>query len=266
MVSVIINTRNEAKNIESCLLSIKSQKTDVPVEIIVIDNGSRDTTANLASQLGARVYNFGPERSEQKNFGAQKASFDYLLFLDADMELSGAVIDESISEIGRGYGALVVPEVSRGEGFWAACKALEKRFYFNDSLIEAPRFFIKKVFLEVGGYSPGMVAGEDWDLRNKLVRHGVRIGRIKALVFHNEGRLALSAILRKKYYYASKSMEFVSANRPGLKGVFLFVLRPAFIRNLKYAVYDPIHFFGLITLKILEFTFGVVGLIKARFL
>jgi len=145
MVSVVINTRNEGKNIDLCLKSIRDQSYR-DLEIIVVDNSSTDGTKDLAKHWGAFVYDYGPERSEQKNFGAQKANGGYLLFIDADMELMPGVISSCREKIQEGFGALVIPEVSVGNGFWAECRSLEKKMYFNDPLIEAPRFFRKEIF------------------------------------------------------------------------------------------------------------------------
>ena len=60
LVSVIITTKNEEKNIKTCLVSIKNQ-TYQNIEIIVVDNNSIDSTKKLASEYTKYVYNKGPE-------------------------------------------------------------------------------------------------------------------------------------------------------------------------------------------------------------
>lgn len=262
MISVIINTRNEEKNITRCLRSLESQ-TQKDFETIVVDNNSDDKTQDLARELKAEVYDLGPERSEQKNFGAQKSRGEYLLFVDADMELTEGVLTSCLQEIHRGFDALVVPEISVGEGFWAQCRSLEKRLYFNDPEIEAPRFFRRAVFEKVGGYSTGMVAGEDWDLREKVKKNNGRVGRIEDLIYHHEGRIVLLSDLKKKFYYGSKSEAFLSKNRPDL---FRFLIRPAHWNKAKYYLTDPIHFLGMLFMKSLEFGAGFIGIIYAKFL
>ena len=55
LVSVVITTKNEEKNIENCLRSIRSQ-TFKNIELIVVDNFSEDKTAEIAKKYGAKVY------------------------------------------------------------------------------------------------------------------------------------------------------------------------------------------------------------------
>lgn len=94
LVSVIITTRNEEKNIERCLKSIKAQSYPLEeIEIIVVDNNSVDKTKDIAYKCTAKVYDFGPERSAQRNYGVGKSEGKYILYLDADMNLSEKVIE-----------------------------------------------------------------------------------------------------------------------------------------------------------------------------
>jgi len=74
LVSVIITTRNEEKNIENCLQSIWMQTyPHDKIEIIVVDNNSTDRTKEIVARYTEKVYNFGPERSAQRNFGVGQA-------------------------------------------------------------------------------------------------------------------------------------------------------------------------------------------------
>jgi 4,4'-diaponeurosporenoate glycosyltransferase len=88
-VSIIIPARNEEPNLPTLLRSIASQPVK-PREIIVVDDGSTDCTAELARQLGAAVIVSQPlpdgwrGKTWACHQGAQAASGDLLLFLDAD--------------------------------------------------------------------------------------------------------------------------------------------------------------------------------------
>ncbi len=97
LVSVVITTKNEEKNIENCLRSIRSQ-TFKNIELIVVDNFSEDKTAEFAKKYTAKVYFKGNERSAQRNYGAKVASGKYLLYLDADMILSPNLIAECVEK------------------------------------------------------------------------------------------------------------------------------------------------------------------------
>lgn len=91
-VSVIIPARNEEKNIALLLGDLRSQSLS-PLEIICVDDSSKDATAQVASAYGARVISLDnkPEGWTGKAWacqnGADAAQGELLLFLDADVRL-----------------------------------------------------------------------------------------------------------------------------------------------------------------------------------
>ncbi len=91
MISAVVLTKNEEKNIGKCLKSLHWCD-----EIIVIDDYSRDKTVSLAKKLGARVYqhNLKADYSDQRNFGLKKTRGDWVLFVDADEFISSQLQDE----------------------------------------------------------------------------------------------------------------------------------------------------------------------------
>ena len=100
LVSIIITTRNEEKNILNCLESVNNQ-TYKKIEILVVDNFSIDNTKKTSldffKKKGIKNFkfcDFGNERSSQRNFGAQKANGKYYLYLDADMILFSDYVEK----------------------------------------------------------------------------------------------------------------------------------------------------------------------------
>jgi hypothetical protein len=82
-ISVIIPTLNEAAFIGDAIAHARNDDA----EIIVVDGGSTDDTANKASIAGARVSKSRKGRALQQNQGAALAGADVLLFLHADTRL-----------------------------------------------------------------------------------------------------------------------------------------------------------------------------------
>jgi glycosyltransferase involved in cell wall biosynthesis len=198
VVGVVVTTKNEEKNIENCLKSIKSQTyPQEKIEIIVVDNNSTDRTKEIAARYTEKVYNFGPERSAQLNFGVRLAKGKYILFPDTDMILSENVIAECVEKClpcrkpkaflrgeKEGYIALYIPEKIvnlssnhlnnlcnlnfnlRNQRYWIKVRDFERSFY-NATVIDCARFVRRDKFLEIGGFDESLTGPEDWN-KNKL--------------------------------------------------------------------------------------------------
>ncbi len=266
LISIIIPTKNSASTIDSCLKSIKTQ-TYKNIEIIIVDNHSKDTTLKRARKYTSRTYLKGQERSEQRNYGALKAKGEYLAWFDSDMQITPHVISECVERITSDHDikALIIPERSIGKGFWANCRALEKTCYLGDQAIEAIRFIDRQTFSEINGFSANFISGEDWNITHKVRQKGYAIGRIKSYVNHREGSLKLSQDIKKKYYYATKSLPYIQTHIRKPLDIIRFVLRPAFFRNWRYLFTDPLHTSGLLIMKTCEFSAGFAGITSAAF-
>ncbi|UHA61583.1 glycosyltransferase family 2 protein [Metabacillus litoralis] len=81
-ISACLIVKNEANNIRNCINSFK----DIVNEVIVVDTGSNDNTVQLAEECGAIVYFFEwiNDFASAKNYALEKASGDWIIFLDAD--------------------------------------------------------------------------------------------------------------------------------------------------------------------------------------
>jgi len=86
-VSVVIPTKNGGPDFEYTLEKIRSQDGIKEIETIIIDSGSLDDTVKLAEKFDATVYCIKPEdfnHGETRNYGAEKATGDYILFMVQD--------------------------------------------------------------------------------------------------------------------------------------------------------------------------------------
>ncbi len=86
-VSFIVPALNEEKYIEKTLRSISRQKTDRDFEIIVVDGGSTDRTAEIARKYGKVLPQKGKGIAAARNQGADAAGGKLLVFVDADTYL-----------------------------------------------------------------------------------------------------------------------------------------------------------------------------------
>lgn len=147
-----------------------------------------------------RIFLKGPERSIQKNHGAGQATSTHLLFLDADMEVSPNLMRTLRDLIADGARAVVIPELAVGVDFWGKAVALERNLYQKSSLLTAPRLIEKTAFMEIGGFDPKLVAGEDWDLAQRLKDSGVVFSRTTCPLIHREAQGLIPNLSRKWYY------------------------------------------------------------------
>lgn len=269
LVSVVVTTKNEEKHIGSCLESVRLQTyPQESIEIIVVDNNSTDRTKELAQKYTNKVFNKGPERSAQRNFGMiEKSQGKYVLFLDADMLLSPTVIEKSVAKLeGSELLALYIPEIVLGSSFWSRVRRFERSFY-DGTVVDCVRIIRRDIFEKVGGFDLRMTGQEDWDLDKKIRNVGAvgmvdtydfgEINRRKPLIYHNEADFAVKKYLAKKGYYLEELfyLERWGKNDPDVQKQFGFWYRffGVFIENGKWRrlVRHPLLAAGMYFLRLL---------------
>jgi glycosyltransferase involved in cell wall biosynthesis len=137
MLSVVLITFNEEANLGRTLESVKPLVSERRGEIIVVDSGSTDRTAEIAKSFGAKVFvEAWKGYAGQKNSAIEKATGDWILSLDADEEISTEFCQlilpftepEGLAEAGlaAATGSVVKAEKEPGgapiEGYWIARK------------------------------------------------------------------------------------------------------------------------------------------------
>jgi arabinofuranan 3-O-arabinosyltransferase len=264
LVSVVVPTRNSTATLEAALRSA-SEQTHRGIELIVVDNASTDNTRDVARRYTEAVYTHGPERSAQRNFGAEKATGAYLLMIDSDMSLEPTVVARCLEvQQATGAAAVVVPERTVGDGFWTAVRALERSCYVGDDDIEAARFFTREAYMRFGGYDETLSGPEDWDLPARMRLSGEKVVRADGVwVLHDEGRVRLLQHLQKKFYYGKSFGGYARKHKTLARRQFRLI-RPAFIRHRRRLARHPVLAVSMILLKWAEVVAGAAGLIAAR--
>lgn len=268
LVSVIITTKNEEEAIGRLIQSIKRQ-TFKNIEIILVDNNSKDKTVEIVKNLGIKVYNLGPERSAQRNFGAKKARGNYLLFLDADMKLSPNVMEECVKVClsDTKIEAVVIPEHSVASNLWEKVKGFERSFYNDtgDETTVAARFFTREAFEKAGGYDETITGPEDWDLSETVKKIGYKIGRVKSVIYHYERISSPFNLVQKKFYYALRAHRYLSKqNISTFSPKTIYFLRPVFYKNFNKILAHPILAIGMFIMLTIELFGGGLGYLIGR--
>lgn len=115
-ITATIITFNEERNIARVIESLRCCD-----EILVLDSGSNDRTAEIANRLGARVEEASWHGyAAQKNIAADLATNDWILSLDADESLSEALEAEiwQIKKTGPTFDGYTVPRLAQYLGRW----------------------------------------------------------------------------------------------------------------------------------------------------
>lgn len=186
MVSVVIPTYNCGRFIAEAIESALGQ-TVAPYEVIVVDDGSTDDSAQILTSYGDRIIHVRQQNQgvgAARNKGAEVATGEFLAFLDADdywaptkLEKQLAVFegDPDIGLVHCGYqnvdsyGTALDVDL-RGSDGWVAEKLL--RFEPSITAPGSTTLIRRSDFWQVGGYDTNadLHPSEDWDISYRLAR------------------------------------------------------------------------------------------------
>jgi len=91
-ISVVVNVRNEAENLERCLKSVKN----FAQEIVVVDMHSSDNSVSIAQSYGAKVFQYRVMKFVEpaRNYALSKATGKWIMLLDPDEMLPKSLKNE----------------------------------------------------------------------------------------------------------------------------------------------------------------------------
>ncbi|MCP4643446.1 MAG: glycosyltransferase [bacterium] len=198
--SIVVPAYDEEQYLPKCLDGIDAAAAYLgePVEVIVVDNMSRDRTAAIAQEQGARVV-----REEAKclakirNRGAAEAQGTYLAFIDADSIMSEKMLVrvkqalDSGGFVGGGVANVRADRISLG----ILCSAM----VFFPVALWAMRascvmfYTTPEAFRAVGGFNDELHSVEDIDFANRLRA----MGKERGLRYKNMLRAHVTTSARK---------------------------------------------------------------------
>ena len=229
-ISIVIPTFNGAARIEHCLDSLTTQLSGRKVEILVVDDGSTDDIAEVATRYPAvrllRQKNAGPATA--RNRGAREARGEIVLFTDDDCVPMPDWLDAMLKPFEQ-------PEVVGAKGAYRTRqRSLTARFVqleyedkyrlmaraedidFIDTYSAA---FRRERFLEMTGYDTSfpVACAEDVELSYRMSARGWKMRFAPGAIVYHTHPSTLASYLRKKYKFAFWRVLAVRKN-PG-KGV-----------------------------------------------
>lgn len=208
-ISVIVPAFNEERLIGESLHHIKAAMSafshrNWETELIVCDNNSTDRTAEMAQAAGATVV-FEPvnQIARARNRGAQAATGDWLVFVDADSYPSEELFDDVAEQIRSGRclagGCTIKLEGSSrtGNGITQLWNRVSRALrWAAGSFI----FCETAAFRKVGGFNIELFASEEIDLSKRLKKLA-RVERKKIVILH---RHPIVTSARKLHLYTAR--------------------------------------------------------------
>ncbi len=230
-VSVVIPAKNVERYLEGALRSLLENRFPREnFEIVVVDNGSTDRTAEIARSLADRVVDCPKGTiSKVRNTGVDAATGDVIAFLDADCLAAPDWLEQGLSAVTQepcicGYNYDVPQTPHWIEEIWYAQRP-PGRIEFS-SLGAGNLWVTKRDFQELGGFDETLVTGEDAELCSRARQKLKVISDDRVRVIHLGNPKSLRAFLKREIWYglgAFGSFKVERFDKP-LAGTVAFVL------------------------------------------
>ncbi|HEV2146925.1 MAG TPA: TIGR04283 family arsenosugar biosynthesis glycosyltransferase [Longimicrobiaceae bacterium] len=173
-ITVVVPTLDEAEGISATLAPLQALRSRGH-EVVVVDGGSGDGTAERALPLADRVLRSERGRARQQNAGARVAGGDVLLFLHADTRLpEGAdrLVLEGLARSGAGWGRFDVRLTGRHPLLRVVERMISLRSRLTGIATGDQGIFVRRDWLAAVGGFPEIPLMEDVALSRALRRRG----------------------------------------------------------------------------------------------
>jgi len=173
-ISIVIPALNEAANLARLLPDLAGRAE--ALDVIVVDGGSTDRTADVVKTTGrARYLASPPGRARQMNAGARVARGDVLLFLHADTYLAEgalAAVEQAMADPGVVGGRFDVCFDTARPVMRMVAWFINRRSRVSGIATGDQAIFVRRAAFEALGGYPDLPLMEDVELSRRLKRHG----------------------------------------------------------------------------------------------
>jgi GT2 family glycosyltransferase len=227
-LSVVVPVRNGEETLRACLEAIR-RSTFQDFELIVVDDGSVDTSQSIAHEFGANVVECPSLRSAAaRNAGARKARGEVLVFVDADCEIH----DDALAllaarfrtdSIDAAFGSY--DDTPAADGIVSVWKNLQHHYVHQHSRRDASTFWTgcgavrTAVFLEVEGFDAERHPGpsvEDVAFGRRLRAGGHSIALMPDVLAKHHKRWTLSSFVRTDLFSRAIPWSRLMLSRSGM--------------------------------------------------
>jgi glycosyltransferase involved in cell wall biosynthesis len=202
-VSIIVIAFNEEGRIGPCLDALLKQETTVPFEVVVVDDGSRDSTVGVVEELLPAFphlrllrLEFNQGRGAARRYGQDATDSPWVGFVDADIVVPSNWLDRCLMELAELDG---VSGIAQPDGdcavIWRLCKpSIRQRP--GSAEITGNNVVFSRSALDRVAFSPHAKLGEDFRLAKIMTREGLRLRTLEDLkVQHRETKTFLKSIV-----------------------------------------------------------------------
>lgn len=229
LVSVVIPTHKRPKMLERAVNSVLKQ-TYKNIEIIIVDDGSNDSTKNVVKELKEKNAEINIEYIANdkpmgacvaRNRGIQKAKGEFITGLDDDDEFTPNRIENFVKHYSDDF-SFICSDIKIIKTSSSKVLKSKKLITFNDLLWEnivGPQIFIKKNrILEVNGFNEVLPSAQDYDLWLRLVQKFGTAKNINSPLYilhteHDAPRITTSPTKFKGYFIVYKKYKKYMTNK-----------------------------------------------------
>lgn len=191
--SIIVPVHNGEKRIQACLNSILDEDLSQS-EVIVIDNGSTDTTNKLLTDLekrGVCLYKVEPpSRGLARQFGIEKAKGKIIVMVDSDCVVDQGWLKKITQPIQNGDSKLVIGQtVGLGSESWGfLAEKAEKSFLFQGNELgqrlnfTSTHFAIARSCLDLVSFDPRLKSAEDFDFSLQCLLNNIQVHYVESAI------------------------------------------------------------------------------------